>query len=140
MFGHFFNIMHKRVKWIETICAFGKSKLTYFRPVFHFDTTGKYLGLENGLNTMLGIQMARSSHPRCSVKKVIRSFAMFKGKHLFRSLFLIKLQAFRPATLLKRDFNTGVFPVNIAKFLKTTILKNMTGSWSLKIPEKVTLF
>ena len=28
------------------------------------------------------------------------------------------------ATLLKRESNTGVFPVNIAKFLRTPILKN----------------
>ena len=26
---------------------------------------------------------------------------------------------FRSATLLKRDFNTGIFPVNIAKFLRS---------------------
>ena len=47
---------------------------------------------------------------RCSVKKgVLKKFANLTGKHLCWSLFLIKLQAFRPATLLKRDFNTGVF-------------------------------
>ena len=27
-----------------------------------------------------------------------------------------------PATLFKRDFNTGVFPVNIAKYLRTAFL------------------
>ena len=32
--------------------------------------------------------------------------------------------SFRPATLLKRDSNT-VFPVNIGKFLRTPILKNI---------------
>ena len=34
---------------------------------------------------------------------------MFTGKHLCSSLFLIKLQTRRPATLLKRDSNTCVF-------------------------------
>ena len=41
----------------------------------------------------------RSSHQRCSIKKaVLRYFAVFTGKHLCWSLFLIK-----------RDSNTGVF-------------------------------
>ena len=33
----------------------------------------------------------------------------FPGKHMCWSFFLIKLQAFRPATLLQRDSNLGVF-------------------------------
>ena len=33
---------------------------------------------------------------------------IFIGKHLCWGLFLIKLQAFRPVTFLKRDSNTGV--------------------------------
>ena len=33
----------------------------------------------------------------------LKNFANFTGKHLCRRLFLIKLQAFRAATLLKRD-------------------------------------
>ena len=40
---------------------------------------------------------------------VLKYFAIFTRKHLYRSLFLIKLQAFKPATLLKRDSNTGAF-------------------------------
>ena len=44
------------------------------------------------------------SKERCSKK-----FCKFQRKHLFWSLFLIKLQAFKPAHLLKRDSNTGVF-------------------------------
>ena len=38
-----------------------------------------------------------------------KNFANFKGKHLCWSLFLIKLQAWTPAALLKRDPNTGAF-------------------------------
>ena len=35
----------------------------------------------------------RCSHPRCSViKGVLKHFAKFTGKHLRKSLFLIKLQ------------------------------------------------
>ena len=42
-------------------------------------------------------------------KAVLKNFAVFIGKHFCSSLFLIKLQAFRPATLLKRDSDTDVF-------------------------------
>ena len=40
---------------------------------------------------------------------VLKSFAIFKEKHLSWSLFLIKLQAFTHATLFKRDSYTSVF-------------------------------
>ena len=40
---------------------------------------------------------------------VLKSFAIFTGKYQCCSLFIIKLQVCKPATLLKRDFNTGVF-------------------------------
>ena len=51
----------------------------------------------------------QSSHQRCSKKTVIKNFAIFTGKHLCWSYFLIKLLASRSATVLKRDSNTGVF-------------------------------
>ena len=40
---------------------------------------------------------------------VLNNFAMFKGKQLSWSLFLIKSQTSRPANLLKRDSNSSVF-------------------------------
>ena len=42
-------------------------------------------------------------------KAVLKNLTMFTGKPLCWSLFLIKLQAKRPATLFKRDCNTEVF-------------------------------
>ena len=42
-------------------------------------------------------------------KNVLKNFAIFTGKHLCSSLFLIELQASRPLTLLQRDSNTDVF-------------------------------
>ena len=48
-------------------------------------------------------------------------FATFTGKHLCWSLFLKKLQAWRPASLLTRDSEQRCFPVNIAKFLRTPL-------------------
>ena len=54
-------------------------------------------------------ETSRSSHLEVFCEKgVLNNFAIFTGKHLCWSLFLMKLQA-RPATLLKRDPNTGVF-------------------------------
>ena len=40
-------------------------------------------------------------------KAVPKYFAIFVGKNLFGVSFLIKLQTWRPATVLKRDSNTG---------------------------------
>ena len=42
-------------------------------------------------------------------KAVLNNFAIFTGKHLCWSLFLIKLQPWWLAALLKRNSNTGVF-------------------------------
>ena len=39
----------------------------------------------------------------------LKNLAIFTGKQLSQSLFLIKLQAFRTVTLLNRDSDTGVF-------------------------------
>ena len=50
-------------------------------------------------------------------KAVLKNFAIFTGKQLCWSLFLIKLQAFRLATLLKRDSNTGVFLCILRSFI-----------------------
>ena len=44
---------------------------------------------------------------------VLKNFAIFTGKHVCWSVFFTKLQAFRIATLLKRDPCTGVFPWNL---------------------------
>ena len=49
---------------------------------------------------------------------VLKNFAIFTRKHLCWSLFLIKLQA-------KRDSSKRRLPVNIAKYLRTPLLKNI---------------
>ena len=60
----------------------------------------------------------RSSHRRCSVKKgVLKKFAYFTGKHLCWSLFLIKF--------IKKRLQHWCFSVKFAKFLRTSILKNI---------------
>ena len=40
---------------------------------------------------------------------VLKYLAIFTGMHQCQSLFLLKLGALRPVTLLKRDSSTGIF-------------------------------
>ena len=61
----------------------------------------------------------RSTHSQKLFKTGLKNFTNFTGKHLCWTLFLIKLQPFRPTTLLKRDSNTGV-SCEICKDFKNT--------------------
>ena len=75
--------------------------------------------IKNG-TTIKCLSISRSSHRRCSVDKgVLKNFAIFTGKHLSWSLFLIKFRAFRPATLLK-ETPTQVFSCKICETFKNT--------------------
>ena len=75
--------------------------------------------------TKLVPSLTLSSHRKCSIKKgAFKNLRKFTEKHLCRSHFLIKSQAFRPAALLNSDSNAYVFLVKFAKFLRTPILKN----------------
>ena len=56
-------------------------------------------------------------------KGVVRNFAKFTGKHLCQSLFFNIVAA----TILKKRLWHRCFPVNSAKFLRTTFLKNTSG-------------
>ena len=47
---------------------------------------------------------------------VLENFAKFTEKHLYWSLFLIKLQASGPVTSSKKETPTECFPVKFAKF------------------------
>ena len=51
--------------------------------------------------------------------------------------FSLKLQAFRPATLLKRDFQHRRFSVNIMKFLRTRFSQNTSRRLLLSRGSKV---
>ena len=70
----------------------------------------------------------RSSRSQMSFKiGVQKNFAIFIGKHLCWSLFLIQLQAWRPATLLKRDSNIVVCSSQYREFFRTVFQKNTSG-------------
>ena len=67
----------------------------------------------------------RNSHLRCSVKEgVSKKFANLTGTSLCWSLFSLKLQA-QTCNFIKKRFQHQRFPVTFAKFLKTSILKNI---------------
>ena len=68
----------------------------------------------------------RSNHRRCSIKKAVpKNFAILTGKYLCWSLFFNKVPSLGPATKLERRLQHRCFPVNIAKSLRTPILKNI---------------
>ena len=60
-----------------------------------------------------------NSHSQMFFKiDVLKNFAILTGKHLCWSLFLIKLQAFRSATLLNRDSSIGIILGILRNFQK----------------------
>ena len=66
-----------------------------------------------------------TSYRKCCAKEGFhQNLTLFTGKHLRWSLFLIRLQAFSPAPLLK-DPPTQVFSLEYCGFLKSHILKNI---------------
>ena len=72
--------------------------------------------------------ICRSSHRRCSLRKgVLRNFVKFTGKHVCQSLLFNKVAGLRSATLLKKKLWHRCFPMNFAKFLRTPLLRNISG-------------
>ena len=75
----------------------------------------------------------RSSHRRCSLKKVIvRNFANFTGNTCAR-VFFNKVTGLTPATLFKKRHWHRCFPVNFSKFLRTPFLQKTSGELLLNI-------
>ena len=71
----------------------------------------------------------RSNRSQMSFKiDVFKSFAIFTGKHLCSSLFVIKRKR-----LLKRGSNTSVFLLTLQNFLEQFFLSNTFGSCFLKL-------
>ena len=66
---------------------------------------------------------------------VYKIFTIFSGKHLCSNLFSIKLLVWRHAILLKGDSNTGFFPEDIAKLLRTPLLQNTSSGCFCKCSE-----
>ena len=64
---------------------------------------------------------SKSSHRRCSIKKpVLKNFAILYLEFLFNKFLGLEVCDF-----IKRRLQLSCFPLNIAKFLRTPILKNI---------------
>ena len=109
----FLTVFHK-YNGSDNLFSFGTFSITQASFYFYFLTL---LGSNN-----------KSSRSQMFFKQgVLINFAIFTRKHhLCWSLFLIKLQAWRPVTLLKRLQNKG-FSMNILKFLRTVFLRPASG-------------
>ena len=78
----------------------------------------------------------RSSHPNVLFQKrySFKKFAVFIGKHLCWSLFFNIIAVLKVCNLIKKQLQHRCFPVNITKFSRTPILKNMCQRLLLKGP------
>ena len=64
----------------------------------------EFFGMSKENNFLVSFSKLQKQPPKCSVKKIVfENFARFTGKHLCWGLLLIKLQAWKPATLLKKN-------------------------------------
>ena len=94
------SLLYPKILWILNILCSRFSihyvKITYFVAVFTGETNAKFV--------------STSSHRSIRSEMFIKiGVSNFTGKHVCWSLFLIMLQAFRPAILFKRDSNTVAF-------------------------------
>ena len=108
--------MPNTFKWIYpgTRCIIDCTELPCFKPQVPHSST--FLLFKLKLSYYIQKEAATG---RALYKGVLKNFAILLGKHLCWSLFLIMLQAFRPG------LQHRCFRVNIAKFLRTPILKNI---------------
>ena len=84
-----------------------QNEKNFINSLWHWEFS---CSLNNLKAYVLVIRKYRSSHPKVFCKKgILKISAKFTRKHLCWRLFSIRLQAFKPETLLKRDTNTGAF-------------------------------
>ena len=78
--------------------------------------------------------ISSSSHRRCSMKKdVLKNFAIFA---VLESLFN-KVARLRACNFIRKRLQYRYFPMNIAKFLTKTILKNICKRLVIFLPNAV---
>ena len=70
----------------------------------------------------------RSNHPRCSIKKLLLKILLYSQENNFRTLG----QGLHVCNFIKKRLQHRCFPVNIAKFLRTSILNNICEQLLLK--------
>ena len=130
MSGHFTTLWSKRIilSWRRSVLFRANQWTGFYMTEISVMKELKLFSIEVTLFTERFMRYKKLSEKRCRSSRVqmffklgvLADFAIFTGKHLCWSLFLIKLQGLRPATLLKRDCSKGVFLWILAKFLRTT--------------------
>ena len=96
----------------------------------YLETEGK---ISQAVPNFLKHYYFRSSHLRCSVKKIVlRIFAKFTGKHLCQRFYFSKI-AGQAYNFIKKSLWYRYFPTNFAKFLRTTFLQNTSGRLLLNL-------
>ena len=69
----------------------------------------------------------RSIHRRYFMKKaIIKHFVIFTGKHLYRALFFNKVAGHQSCNFIKKRLQHRYYLANIRKFIRRTILKNIS--------------
>ena len=82
-----------------------KRIMEYITTIYSATSFSKHYVKEN---------ICRSRHRRCFIKKTaLKNFTLFSGKQL------------KACNLIKKRLQHKCFPVNIAKFVRTSILKNI---------------
>ena len=125
---------HKALTKMELLHRYLSWKLGFYKIILNgvfqnFISTNKQIF--DISNKFTSIVIYRSSHWRFSVRKgALRNFTKVTGKCLCQSLYFNKV---RPATLLKQRLWHRCFPINFAKFLRTTFLQNKSGQPLLNI-------
>ena len=85
-------------------------------------------------NTFHQIKFQKSIMNRSYIKKaVLKNFAIFTEKHLSWCLFLYKYANLQSWNFIGKRLQHRCFPVNIAKFLRTPVLKNICVERRLNI-------
>ena len=109
-----------REMWVMTTTILLKENLTY-SPIFKVYFMKIFAAAKASL--ILIKTLCRSSRSQMFFKiGALKNFAIFTGKHLCWSLFLIKLQAFT------------CFPVNIAKFYRVAFFIEHSGGCFCRFP------
>ena len=91
-----------------------------------------YLFMSENFQINIKGKTLRSSRSQMFYKiPVLKHFAALSRKHLCWSLFLIKLQAW--SKFLKKTFQYRIFRMNIAKFSRTPISKNICKRMRIRL-------
>ena len=111
---------HQRWNDIVSLQVSVWSKFDWLLITYSLHPFGGFLSLNHILfMLMLSESWCLKKYPTemfCKKKEVLKNFATVTRKHLCWILFLTKLQAFKCATLLKRDSNTDAIPWKLKKF------------------------